>query len=154
MPKHHIMRFMHFEVSPAGRFTWLCMLFYNVFFNSVFTVTLMCAGVPYMGMLGHAHSAVPAPSPTLLRHCWSLHSALCFRDYCQKLPTLKTQGNNAMPQKHVIILFTWNEGLQVSACYSVYKTQTLSLIKSGFSHISQADWTGPEHMGSGMSGGM
>ncbi len=41
-------------------------VFYGVFFNSVFTVTLMCAGLPYVSMPAHAHSAVPTPPPALL----------------------------------------------------------------------------------------
>ncbi len=73
MSKRHIMRFMHLEVSPAGCFSRLCML--------CFTVTLMRAGLPYMGMSARAHSAVPVPSPALLRHCCTLLSvsALCSR---------------------------------------------------------------------------
>ncbi len=53
-------------MSPAGSLSRLCTLcFYSVFLNSVFTVTLMRAGLSYMGMPARAHSAVPAPSPTL-----------------------------------------------------------------------------------------
>ncbi len=68
MPKCHIMRYMHLKVSPAGCsgcFSWFCTLcftaFFFVFFSRVFPVTLMRARLPYMGMLAHAHSAVPAP---------------------------------------------------------------------------------------------
>ncbi len=70
MPKHHIMKCVHVEVSPA-----CCVLVH--FFNHV----LMCAGLPCIGRPAHAHSAVPAPSATLLRYCCALRSALCFRDY-------------------------------------------------------------------------
>ncbi len=83
MPKCHKIRYLHLEVSPAGCFSWLWTLCFTVFFfNSVFPVTLMRAGLPHMGMPAPAHSAVPAP-PALLRHtvlCSLLHgllSALC-----------------------------------------------------------------------------
>ncbi len=35
----------------------------------------MRAGLSYMGIPARAHSAVPVPSPTLLRHCCTLLSA-------------------------------------------------------------------------------
>ncbi len=66
---------MRFEVSPAGCFSWLYTLCFTVFFNSVFLVMLMRAGLPYMGMPAHAHNAVPAPSTALLRHHCALFSA-------------------------------------------------------------------------------
>ncbi len=74
MPKRHIMRFMLLKVNPAH----CVLLFFVGFFFSVFTV--MCAGLPYRACQLGVHSAVPGPSPALLRH---LCSALCFMDYCQ-----------------------------------------------------------------------
>ncbi len=49
------------------------------FFDSVVTLTSVHAGLPYMGMSARAHSAVPAPSPTLLRHRCTLLSASQIR---------------------------------------------------------------------------
>ncbi len=56
---------------------------YSVFFNSVFLVSLMCAGLSHKGLSARALRPVPDPSSTLLRHCCTLLSALCFTDYCQ-----------------------------------------------------------------------
>ncbi len=72
MPRPHMMRYVCLEVSPAGWFSWLFMLYFTVgFFYSVFPVMLMRAGLPFMGMPAFAHSDSPL-----------LHSALCFMDYC------------------------------------------------------------------------
>ncbi len=52
-------------------------VFYRAFFNNVFKVKLLLVGLPYMGKPVCAHSAVPAPSPALLRHrCSLLHGLL------------------------------------------------------------------------------
>ncbi len=49
-------------------------------FYSVFPVTLMRAGLPYMGTSVHAHRPCLPPSCSAQT---PLRSALCFRDYCQ-----------------------------------------------------------------------
>ncbi len=63
----------HNEVHAFG--SELYSLCFTVFFYSVFPVTLMRAGLPYTGMPARAHSTVPVPSPTLLRHHCALLSA-------------------------------------------------------------------------------
>ncbi len=64
-----------FQSAPHAVFYSVFCFFFFVFFYSVFTVTLMCAGLPYMGISAIAHSAVLAPSPSLLRHRCNLLSA-------------------------------------------------------------------------------
>ncbi len=49
-------------------------VFYSVFFTSVFPVTLLRAGRPYMGIPARAYSAVPVPSLALLSHHCALLS--------------------------------------------------------------------------------
>ncbi len=84
------MRYIHLEVSPAGCLGWLCRLCFTVFcfvlicFYSGFTVTLMHAGLPCVGMLMLAsscteHFSIPLPCSAQT----PLHYALCFRDDCQ-----------------------------------------------------------------------
>ncbi len=99
MPKNHITRYMHLEVSSAGSFRWLCMLWFTVFFHSVFPVRLMRAWLPYMGMWARAHSLWLHPH--LLRHS----SALCFTDYCQHL--IRDDSNKVLLL--LLIFFQVNE---------------------------------------------
>ncbi len=79
--KSRIMRYIHLEVSPAGCFSWLCMLCFRKYFKPCLTVMLMCTGLPYMGMpaLCTQHCACFLPSSAQIPLC----SALCFMDYCQ-----------------------------------------------------------------------
>ncbi len=86
MPKCHIMRSMLFEVSPADRFSWLCMLcftvFFVLFFLTVFLQWRWCVLAFFIWWpcwSVHTDPCLPLPhsAQTLL------HSVLCFRDSCQ-----------------------------------------------------------------------
>ncbi len=68
MHKCHVLRYMHLE--PCR----LVQLALHAVCYSVFPV-IMRAGLPNMGMSARAHSAMPAPSPALLRHRCALLSA-------------------------------------------------------------------------------
>ncbi len=62
---------LHAVFLSVFLFVGFCFLFL-FFFNNVFPMTLMCVGLPNMGMLAYAHSAVPDPSPSAQT---PLHSA-------------------------------------------------------------------------------
>ncbi len=50
-------------------------VFQEIFLNSVVTDAMQCVLFPTWACQFRAHSAVPAPCPALLRHCYALLSA-------------------------------------------------------------------------------